>query len=597
MAKARYAQTNFLGGEWSKTAQGRFDLPTYRTALNVCLNGYPIETGAWTRRGGTRFLGATKKGFQATLKKFDFSQDIPYTLEFTQGFLRFWAGTSLATTNDDMTVTAISAANPAVVTIAAAPTVALVSGQTVFFNGLGTNNPLLQNRRFTITVLTAVTFSLQDEITAANIDGSTLGAFVSGTMSRVQEIATTYAGATQLNLRSVQAELQSVLLNGTAPMVLTAVQFGGATFSTFTLAPAVFRDGPYLDPVKGNITVTPGALSGTVTLTLAPRAYSATQGYTIGDYVTSGGNTYRSIADLNINNAPPNASWWKSVPPDDFIGTQGFTTSDIGRMIRLFSEPALWLVGTAYVTGNHVKYNNVYWVALQNSTGKTPGADTTNWGLAPESAVWTWGKISSLSSLIANVSNIGNYSSLANAFDGNIGTSAFASGSTGFGGGSLELVHQFDMYAGQNYGGTPKKIASAIAYPDKSLGWMNTSNGLNSNAYVIVNLRAKNSAPGSPSDGTLLGTSGNIANSSNAVTINSSDASTSWQYVWLEVFYNVETHVNSLGRVGEHQRHHYGRSAALHGANPDLAPRRLQQCDLADLRHIPRRPVMAGWSH
>jgi len=42
-----FTYSSFLGGEWSKFAQGRIELPSYKTAMNVCRNGVPMEEGAW----------------------------------------------------------------------------------------------------------------------------------------------------------------------------------------------------------------------------------------------------------------------------------------------------------------------------------------------------------------------------------------------------------------------------------------------------------------------------------------------------------------------------------------------------------------------
>ena len=50
MGAASFQQTSFLGGEISQFYQGRTDQPGYRSSLNVCRNGLPIETGAWVRR-------------------------------------------------------------------------------------------------------------------------------------------------------------------------------------------------------------------------------------------------------------------------------------------------------------------------------------------------------------------------------------------------------------------------------------------------------------------------------------------------------------------------------------------------------------------
>ena len=51
---------------------------------------------------------------------------------------------------------------------------------------------------------------------------ATIGAFVSGKVSRILEIATTYNAGLWSSVRSVQAEARTVLLNGTRPQVLQA---------------------------------------------------------------------------------------------------------------------------------------------------------------------------------------------------------------------------------------------------------------------------------------------------------------------------------------------------------------------------------------
>ena len=95
MAGASFVQTSFLGGEWSPYAQGRMDEPSYKTAMNVCYNGIPIEAGSWVRRPGTIFGATTRNGLPAALRDFHFSQNSPYTMEFTDSALRFFSGISL----------------------------------------------------------------------------------------------------------------------------------------------------------------------------------------------------------------------------------------------------------------------------------------------------------------------------------------------------------------------------------------------------------------------------------------------------------------------------------------------------------------------
>src|SRR6266436_9799478 len=166
---ASYVQSSFLGGEVSQFFQGRYDRPDYRTFMNVCFNGHPVEAGAWTRRAGTMFAGTTRGGAKGRVQKFDFQQAAAYTIEFTDGNLRFRQGLAWATTNDAVGVLSISAATPAVLQTSAAVTWA--TGNTVIFGNLGGTAPLLQNRQFTITKIDTTHFSLTDALTGANIDG------------------------------------------------------------------------------------------------------------------------------------------------------------------------------------------------------------------------------------------------------------------------------------------------------------------------------------------------------------------------------------------------------------------------------------------
>src|SRR5215472_18161501 len=193
MPSASWAQTSFLGGEWSETAQGRFDDPVYEAALNVCLNGLPIESGAWTRRPGTMFAQTTRNGAAGRVIGFNHKQAQANTLEFTDGHLRIRQGATLVTQNDSVVVSSISTANPAVVLLASAVTWA--TADQAYFTGLSTSCPLLQNRVFSLTMVDTTHFSLSDPLTGATIDGSTLGVagLAAGTkLNRILDITTPY---------------------------------------------------------------------------------------------------------------------------------------------------------------------------------------------------------------------------------------------------------------------------------------------------------------------------------------------------------------------------------------------------------------------
>lgn len=356
MADASNVQTDFRGGEWSQAAQGRMDDREYRRALNSCYNAYPTEAGQWNRRQGTRFVAHTLSGQFAQLITFAFSDTAPYVMELTNNAIRFYSGITLVMT-DTQPIVSISTANPAVMTTQAAVTWA--TGDTVQFlaaNGADVSGcGVLFNRQFVVTKVTTTTFSLADAITSNSLDGSTFTAPATGlSVGRILELSTTYAEDDLTNIRYVQTEQltnnvlfgQVVLLhNSYAPQLVSATTEDTAdAFAQFGISQASFVDGPYFDPVNGSVSAS--ATSGTITLSSAPA------------------NT--------------------------------FASTDVGRHVRLFSEPAAWASGTGYVTGNSVKYSDGnYYTALASSTGKAPNQYPTLWSINPSAAVWAWGTIAS----------------------------------------------------------------------------------------------------------------------------------------------------------------------------------------------------------
>lgn len=359
---ASFVQTDFRGGEWSPFAQGRLDDKEYGRALNVCFNSFPAEEGAWIRRSGTRRISTTCKGGFAWLIPFHFSNTTPYIMEMTDSNIRFYAGQSPVLSADTQQLVSVSTANPAVATTVSAHGWTTGDVAMFLFAPTGVDNspagPVV-GLQFAITVLTSTTFSLADPVTGVGLDGSTFTIPTGTSIGRVLDINTSPYTETQLqDVRSVQAELmannvlqgQVVLLHGSvAPqVVVNSTPANTGAFAQFALNAITFKDGPYFDPPNTG-TVTPSGLSGNITISAAP------------------------------------------------VNT--FASTDVGRMIRLLSEPATWLAGTAYVTGNVVKYNDgTYYTALAGSTGKAPNTNPTLWAINTTAAVWAWGTITAFTS-------------------------------------------------------------------------------------------------------------------------------------------------------------------------------------------------------
>lgn len=584
MAQIAFVQSSFLGGEVSASMQGRIDRPDYRTFMNVCLNMIPVETGAAQRRPGTRLRAPARGGASGKLISFAFKQELPYDIELTDGYLRFFTGRSQVMTNDAQTVSSVSSASPAVVTTQSAH--GWSSGNAGVFQNLS-GATKLQNRALTITVTGSTTFTIADAITGDPIDGSDIGdTFSSGTFARVLEIATPYDQGSWSNVRSVQAETSAVLLNGTVPQVLTVESEPTDTaFATFSLADADFIDGPYLDAIGGSF-VTPSATTGIVTLTFTFQAYSASVAYSVGDYVISGGIHYRSIAANNVGNTPAlSLTKWLAVNAGDPINAgTGFTAADIGRHIRLHSQPPLYNAGDAYTTGQVVSYTDGnlgtnYWKANGSiSAGVQPGT-SSSWLALAAGALWSWGRIVSVdaSGLAAPNSAFGNMTQGAGvngAFDGTT-TKSFLSATTTQGtvttyatwspilwsvgnivqyngiayvctqaiSGFVNVFPPPDLplywaalgamsnltingYCGGNFT-SAKAVQAVTVYPTADLGFTGAS------AFTLT-LRASHGTP-SFGSGTVLGTTGSRANTFSPITINSGDTTTLWEHVWVEL--------------------------------------------------------------
>jgi hypothetical protein len=378
-------------------------------------------------------------------------------------------------------------------------------------------------------------------------------------------LATPYIGGSwnSSNMRGVQAETTEILLNPLIPpQALVVTTLPSATIApSFTLNPAIFNDGPYLDPFTNGVQATPGSTSGIVTIQLGFAAYSATTAYANGAFVTSGGICYESLQDQNVGHTPVSSPlFWQATSASAAINNgKGFLGTDIGRLVRLFSEPNPWLIGTGYTTGQIVAYNpsgvpgaSTYLQALANSTGVAPGSNLTSWQIIPQgAALWTWGKIVSLSTAIsgslAGSLHIGDMTiggGLAASFDSVFAKAASTASLKTLSGGFAGIGSNVSMssFVGQNYSGaTAQKIQQVTVYPSDddgiAFGNYNAIGGGNIvfSTLFTINLRGSATAPGSPSAGTLLGTYGPTTNVTSAIAILSSDQVTAWNYVWIEI--------------------------------------------------------------
>lgn len=403
MPAASFLQPSFYGGEWSAAYQGRADDPFYRKAMNVCLNGLPIEEGAWQRRGGTRLVSSTRGGRPAKQLQFNFSNNQSYMMEFTDGHLRFNNAQDLLLDAAPPAVIGVSSDNPALITAGSAH--GWSNSDTVVFipqpgDTLNVDALALVNRQFTIIVQSTTTFTIYDALTGLPFDGSTV-TWVNnpGVVGRVTDIVTPYVANAWSTLRRVQNQNLVMLLNGAyMPHVVTATPPAAAAGPIFDLTEAVFQDGPYMDPVPSGTLL---ALSGS-TLTLSYQTYSASTSYGQGDVVNYSGANYQSLLSGNEGNTPSGSPGEWSVVTDypGVNGGAGFVSTDVGRLIRFYTQPADWVVGTTYAAGDYITYNDVQYQSLVGSNvGAEPDTSPNNWTVVvgnTQVAGWCWGQINTV---------------------------------------------------------------------------------------------------------------------------------------------------------------------------------------------------------
>ena len=408
MAAASFAQSNFLGGEWSEAFSGRTDHPNYKKAMKLCWNAYPTAEGSLVRRSGFNFIAATRSGVAGRLIPFDFANAVPYNLELSDTHLRMFNGPSLVFNDDSVSVTAISTATPAVVTIAS--DMGWTTGVQIQFGidqpGYEDKFAILQNRQFTVTKLTGTTYSIADAISGAGVDGTTVNAdfsHVTVTARSVLDLTSPWTGTTWADTRLVQEPTANVLLNpATKPYILTLTpKVGDTSTAAAVLAAANILDGPYLNidttgaflqPILADVTK-----PNIVSFYISFPTWNTNISYNVGQLVVYTTGAYRSKIDDNLGNQPDTSTAdWESVDAGVINGAAGFTSADIGRCVRILSEPPAWDVGTTYASDAPVLYDSLYYVSLKDANvGSIPGTDVTAWipTTSTKVARWCWGRI------------------------------------------------------------------------------------------------------------------------------------------------------------------------------------------------------------
>ena len=332
MARVHPIQTNFTKGEISPRLIGQVNFKGYPNALETLENMTLFTQGGATRRSGTRFVTEVKDSSAVTrLIPFEFNVEQAYVLEFGNLYIRFYKDNGQIT-EADKTITAITKANPAVVT---ATSHGYSNGDHVWINTVAGMTEV-NGRRYVVAGVTTHTFQL------AGVNSTNYTTYGSGgDAQKVYEIVTEYTSAQIFDLKFAQsADVMYIVHPLHQPEKLTRTDH-----NNWTLTDVDFGDtGPYLD-----VNDPFNADHGDTTMT--PQQAGVATGKTI---------TLNQVNGIN--------------------GGQGWLSTDIGRIVKFNTA------GAAKITSI-----NSTTQAVATITTAFPNADArTDWRLGTWSDTTGW---------------------------------------------------------------------------------------------------------------------------------------------------------------------------------------------------------------
>lgn len=263
MAKSSPAISNFNGGEVGPLLSGRVDFEKYSSSCYKMERFIPTVQGPAKRTPGTRFVLPTKYQDKVSyLKRFEFSFDQAYILEFGDQYVRFYTDRGVVL-GDTLDITNITNSNPGVLTYSGTDP---ANGDWFYVTGVEGMTEI-NNRYVQVSSVntSANTFTLKDWF--GNVINTTnYGAYVfNGDMQKVYEIASPYAVADLTNpeggcaLSIVQSgDVLYIGCEGYAPRTLT--RSGNTSWAFATYSPT---DGPFQTEPLDTKNFTLGASSGT----------------------------------------------------------------------------------------------------------------------------------------------------------------------------------------------------------------------------------------------------------------------------------------------------------------------------------------------
>lgn len=257
MPKKQISKTSFNAGQLTPYLEARIDVNKYDNGVASALNVEVIPHGPIKKRNGFKAIGIIKNSaVESNFIRFQFSQDDAFQIEVADNAFRFWKNDG-PVLNTGKTITAVTKANPGVVTAASH---GFSNGQQVYITGV-TGMVELNDHivPYTVANVTTNTFELKTyEGAPVNTSGYTT--YISGgTVASPYELTTPY-DITDMELINYEqfGDLVYIAHPNVPTQVLTRL---GDT--NWTIADVKFDPPPtYVAGYYPTGTVTPAATSG-----------------------------------------------------------------------------------------------------------------------------------------------------------------------------------------------------------------------------------------------------------------------------------------------------------------------------------------------
>tara|TARA_Y100001956_G_C4128214_1_gene191626 strand:+ start:3694 stop:6234 length:2541 start_codon:yes stop_codon:yes gene_type:complete len=254
---------SFRAGQLGTDMRGRTDLDLFDSSARTITNMQVKAQGGVKRRTGTVFVApAEDESKVSTLIPFELADGTGYIIELSNLKARFYKANAQIR-EATKTITAITKANPAVVT---ASSHGYNNGDEVYITAVA-GMIQLNGRWFTVANKTTNTFEL------SGVNSSDYSTYTSaGTSAKVYEITTPWSDTMADDVQWAQ-DGNTLYLTHSDKMVRKLTRTADTDWS---LATVVFTDGPYQDTNTSTTTLTADGTSGSVTITASAATFAAT---------------------------------------------------------------------------------------------------------------------------------------------------------------------------------------------------------------------------------------------------------------------------------------------------------------------------------